>query len=99
MFVYATGIFSVTSHLSGGHTRGHHAAVRLPFEVLAWFKKVLFPGYTGNRQSRASQGIPRFACNPDLNHAPRMTRSFGSSRKTPRIGVAISPGDRLPVAT
>src|SRR5271166_6064407 len=32
-------------------------------------QKVLFPDYTGNRQSRASQGIPRFECNPDLNHA------------------------------
>src|SRR5208282_5361347 len=31
--------------------------------------KSAVPGYTGNRQSRASQGIPRFACNPDLNHA------------------------------
>src|SRR5271166_1350759 len=33
-------------------------------------QKVLFPGYTENRQSRASQGIPGFECNPDLNHAP-----------------------------
>src|SRR5271166_627867 len=32
-------------------------------------QKVLFPGYTENRQSRASQGIPGFECNPDLNHA------------------------------
>ena len=35
-------------------------------------QEVLFPGYTGNRQSRASQGIPRFECNPDLNHAARI---------------------------
>ncbi len=26
-------------------------------------------GYTESRQSSANQGIPRFACNPDLNHA------------------------------
>ncbi len=26
-------------------------------------------GYTESGQSRANQGIPRFACNPDLNHA------------------------------
>ena len=32
-------------------------------------QKVLFLGYTENRQSRASQGIPGFECNPDLNHA------------------------------
>jgi len=30
---------------------------------------VLSPDYTGNRQSRARQGIPGFGCNPDLNHA------------------------------
>jgi len=28
-----------------------------------------FMGYTESGQSRANQGIPRFACNPDLNHA------------------------------
>jgi len=28
-----------------------------------------FMGYTVSGQSRANQGIPRFACNPDLNHA------------------------------
>jgi choline dehydrogenase-like flavoprotein len=28
-----------------------------------------FMGYTKSGQSRAHQGIPRFACNPDLNHA------------------------------
>src|SRR5208283_1387080 len=28
-----------------------------------------FSGYIESRQSRASQGIPRFACNPNLNHA------------------------------
>src|SRR5208283_5944806 len=32
-------------------------------------QKVLLPGYTENRQSRAGQGIPSFECNPDLNHA------------------------------
>jgi hypothetical protein len=26
-------------------------------------------GYTESGQNRANQGIPRFACNPDLNHA------------------------------
>ena len=30
---------------------------------------MLSPDYTGNRQSRARQGIPGFGCNPDLNHA------------------------------
>jgi len=29
-----------------------------------------FIGYTENGQSRANQGTPRVACNPDLNHAP-----------------------------
>ena len=28
-----------------------------------------FMGYTESGQSRANQGTPRFACNPDLNHA------------------------------
>jgi len=28
-----------------------------------------FIGYTENGQSRANQGIPRFAWKPDLNHA------------------------------
>ncbi len=28
-----------------------------------------FVGYNGSGQSRANQGTPRFACNPDLNHA------------------------------
>jgi hypothetical protein len=32
-------------------------------------QKVLFPSYTGSRQSRASQGFPCFECYPDLNHA------------------------------
>jgi hypothetical protein len=32
-------------------------------------QKVLFPGYTGSRQSRASQGFLCFECYPDLNHA------------------------------
>jgi hypothetical protein len=30
-----------------------------------------FMGYTESGQSRANQGTPRFACNPDLNHAER----------------------------
>jgi len=30
-----------------------------------------FVGYTESGQSRANQGIPRFACNPDLNHAKK----------------------------
>ncbi len=30
-----------------------------------------FMGYTESGQSRANQGIPRFACNPDLNHASK----------------------------
>jgi len=45
-------------------------------------QKVLFPGYTGNRQSRASQGIPRFACNPDLNHARHRTHESRWTRCT-----------------
>ena len=28
-------------------------------------------GYTESGQSRANQGVLRFACNPDLNHADR----------------------------
>jgi hypothetical protein len=32
-------------------------------------QKVLVPGYTENRQSRANKGIPRFDCYPVLNHA------------------------------
>jgi hypothetical protein len=28
-----------------------------------------FMGYTESGQSHANQGIPRFACNPDLSHA------------------------------
>ena len=28
-------------------------------------------GYAESGQSRANQGIPRFACNPDLNHSDR----------------------------
>jgi hypothetical protein len=32
-------------------------------------QKVLFSGYTGFGQSRASQRFPRFECYPDLNHA------------------------------
>jgi hypothetical protein len=34
-------------------------------------QKVLVPGYTENRQSRANKGIPRFDCYPVLNHADR----------------------------
>jgi len=32
-------------------------------------------GYAESGQSRANQGIPRFACNPDLNHAGLSLRS------------------------
>jgi MFS family permease len=32
-------------------------------------QKVGIPGYSKNRQSRASKGLPRFACYPVLNHA------------------------------
>jgi hypothetical protein len=32
-------------------------------------QKVVVPGYTENRQSRTSKGIPRFECYPVLNHA------------------------------
>jgi len=35
-----------------------------------------FMGYTESGQSRANQGIPRFACNPDLNHAPPIVAAF-----------------------
>ena len=44
-----------------------------------------FMGYTESGQSRPNQGIPRFACNPDLNHAlpgnsrARSTASHASS--------------------
>jgi|SRR5208283_1152043 len=42
-------------------------------------QKVLPPGYTENRQSRASRGIPGFECNPDLNHALRARRQLKSN--------------------
>jgi hypothetical protein len=32
-------------------------------------QKMVVPGYTENRQSRTSKGIPRFECYPVLNHA------------------------------
>ncbi len=39
-------------------------------------------GYTESGQSRANQGIPRFACNPELNYALILAyRSFGSFRQ------------------
>jgi hypothetical protein len=34
-----------------------------------------FMGGTESGQSRANQGIPRFACNPDLNHARAPARA------------------------
>jgi hypothetical protein len=59
-------------------------------------QKVLFPGYIENRQSRASQGILGFECNPDLNHA--LSPSLGSA-STPLIGLrkrAVYLPDPLP---
>jgi hypothetical protein len=67
-------------------------------------QKVLFPGYTGSRQSRAGQRFPRFACYPDLNHAPEGDkRRHGYSRDKradcPQVVIAlvVTP-DGLPLA-
>ena len=49
-------------------------------------------GFTESGQSRANQGIPRFACNPDLNHARPSLNSHGASvssslaQRVPRDG-------------
>jgi len=49
-----------------------------------------FMGYTESGQSRANQGAPRFACNPDLNHAPASACS--SPKRTGRYGNQATAG-------
>jgi len=52
-------------------SRGGHAgrAVTVKVKYAGVVQNGRFMGYTERGQSRANQGIPRFACNPDLNHA------------------------------
>jgi len=51
-----------------------------------------FMGYTESGQSRANQGIPRFACNPDLNHARIPVGCRGGRAGTGRIGTEVGLG-------
>ncbi len=45
-----------------------------------------FMGYTESGQSRANQGTPRFACNPDLNHAQKASGYTKRARAEAAIG-------------
>jgi len=52
-------------------------------------------GYTESAQSRANLGIPRFACNPDLNHAGQsawLADYAERHRAGLRVGTAITEG-------
>jgi len=52
-----------------------------------------FMGYTESGQSRANQGIPRFACNPDLNHALDVAEGEAA-----RVDPPVPVGHRPPAA-
>jgi len=50
-----------------------------------------FMGYTESGQSRANQGIPRFACNPDLNHALLRLVMLARHPVPFRVATEVSP--------
>ncbi len=56
--------------------------MRKPSRCAGVVQSERFVGYTESGQSRANQGIPRFACNPDLNHATSTNRASKSVRDT-----------------
>ena len=62
------GLIRIFEDLRGAGYQGGYDAVRR-YDQARRRKQGQFMGYTESGQSRANQGIPRFACNPDLNHA------------------------------
>src|SRR5271157_5097112 len=62
--------------------------------ILGVVQNLPFLGHTESRQSRASQGIPRFACNPDLNHALGVATTSAYYEPLPQPGQHPTAGRR-----